>query len=685
MNRVFSNFKFIFLAVIFFTAASAGAKDFSSWRTYSQGVLVSETTSFAPGTSGVLGFKIKLIKGWHTYWVNPGDSGSAINITVKNPDGAKVKTIHHPYPERLETGPLISFGYSDEVLLPMDIEVAKSARVGSRLDFEMDIEWLICEDACIPAFDTFKISVPVTALSEVKPSDEFALFQKTRAMVPALSQDNVKFEASDSGNQKLDLSKIQTNNEFVDFYPFKGSGVSNGKAEVSSVKPLILNFKNSNVPRSSDSRVGILILRDPETKALRALEFGNSGWSFVGGGSDGQSLWWMLLSAFLGGLILNLMPCVFPILSIKMLSLLKTAKESASEVRRQNLAYAGGVLFSFLAVALTLSALRSAGQFVGWGFQLQSPIFLSLLIWLFFLLALNLLGAFEIEFLDANVGNKLTRIKGVWGSFFTGVLAVVVASPCTAPFMGVALGFGLSQSTWILVAVFLSLGLGLAAPYLVFVVAPGLAKHLPRPGAWMLRVRQVMAFPLLLTVIWLLWVLSQISGTNSLLGVISGCVALGFAVWLSSWVKHLARLAALVILAGSLLFVRVVEDPKPAMDKDWVAFSPEKLQSLKGQNIFINMTADWCLTCKVNEALVFSQPEVLELLKSKNVHLLKGDWTKRDEDITRFLNQYSRVGVPFYVLFSEAHRDGQILPEVLTKSSFMDWINREIPDKEVQK
>jgi thiol:disulfide interchange protein len=447
---------------------------------------------------------------------------------------------------------------------------------------------------------------------------------------------------------------------------------------------LELKFNKANVPQAKSDRTGVLLTRVKATGQIEAWQYGDSGWRFeqVHAGAPAGDIWWMLLSAFLGGLILNLMPCVFPILSIKLLSLLKLGEAHPKEVRANNAAYVAGVLISFIGIAAVLSALRTAGHLVGWGFQLQSPVFLSLLCWLFFSLALNLLGVFEIDFLNAGFGDRLTRASGITGSFFTGVLAVVVASPCTAPFMGVALGFGLSQSTPILIATFTMLGLGLAFPYILFAVFPSWIRVLPRPGLWMVRVKQAMAFPLLLTLVWLLWVLGEVRGPNAQAIVLAGCVALGFALWLSEWRRQVALFVAGVTILGGMTYVYRTEKHAAHAESGpdiWQPYSAALLESLRGKNVFVNMTADWCLTCKVNERLVFSDPEILDLLKKKNINLLKGDWTQRNAEITLFLNRYERAGVPFYVLYSPQHPGGQTLPEVLTKSSFKDWIDKEYP------
>jgi thiol:disulfide interchange protein DsbD len=290
-----------------------------------------------------------------------------------------------------------------------------------------------------------------------------------------------------------------------------------------------------------------------------------------------------------------------------------------------------------------------------------------------------LIGVYEIDLLDAGFGHSLTKHGGLWGSFFTGVLAVVVSSPCTAPFMGVALGFGLAQPTPILLGVFLSLGLGLAFPYLLFVVFPSWVNILPRPGAWMKTLKQVMAIPLLLTIVWLVWILFQVRGINGVCIVLIGCIALGFALFMKGQFVRAMAVMALFVCAGLIYNSHSVALHSEQVNGLWEPYSEARLTELKGKNVFVNMTADWCLTCKVNERLVFDDAEVQALLKVKNVVWLKGDWTERNEEITRFLNRYDRVGVPFYVLYSLQNPAGTPLPEVLTKAAFIEFINKEFP------
>jgi len=669
------------LSVSLFSFACFAEKDFSSWRKFSQGRLVSETDGLNPGNPGTLGFYVKLAPHWHTYWVNPGDSGTALRLSFKNSPGVRVKQVHMPVPERIMTGPLISFAYSNEVLFLIDVETSTDMKLGTSAAFEADVEWLICEDVCIPAFDTVKLSLPLKPLAEIRPSAEFALFQKTRAALPVPKSPYPKMV--DRGDTlELEVGEF-SGRQFIEFFPFKNSGANNAKPKAISESPLILSFAKGSVAREKEERVGVLVSKD-RAGNIEAWQFGDGGWSFDESIEvPKQDIWWMILSAFLGGLILNLMPCVFPVLSIKLLSLLKHADAHPEVVRRENFAYVAGVLVSFLAIAGALIGVRAAGAFVGWGFQLQSPLFLAAMIWLFFALSLNLAGFFEIDFLDAGIGGRFTRLGGMTGSFFTGVLAVIVASPCTAPFMGVALGFGLTQSTATLVLIFLSLGLGLAFPYLVFALFPKMIRIMPRPGAWMNTLKKIMAVPLIMTTVWLIWVLAQVLGDAGVICVLVGCVYIAMWVLLK---RKIFRFLFPFIVALNAFALGVIEKraesrhaAKLSLPSDWRPFK-EGMPELKDERVLIDMTADWCLTCKVNERLVLDTPEVMALLKEKKVTLIKGDWTQRNEEITRFLARYDRVGVPFYVLYSPQHPQGQVLPEVLSKSTFIELISKEFPN-----
>jgi DsbC/DsbD-like thiol-disulfide interchange protein len=389
---------FLTLLALFSSLAFAD-KDFSSWRKFTNGELILETTALAPGSVGAAGLRVTLVEPWHTYWVNAGDSGAGVRMTFRPSDGLKVKSVQMPLPKRFTTGPLVSFAYDYEVLFPIELEVDGKVPAGRDLKLVLDAEWLVCAEVCIPAIETFELTVPVRALQDIKPGSQFKLFQKTRTHLPRTDMASPK--RSESGNRvRLEFPSWKSDEfEFVDFFPFKNAGLTNAPPAVVSEWPLILELEKSDVPPAHPKRLGLLVSRSRVTGALQAWQFGDSGWRFEAESgatppSQGQGLLWMLISAFLGGLILNLMPCVFPILSMKLLSVMKLSEAHPREVRAQNFAYVLGVLVSFLLIALTLSVFRSAGQMVGWGFQLQSPVFVSVLVWIFFLLTLNLVGVF---------------------------------------------------------------------------------------------------------------------------------------------------------------------------------------------------------------------------------------------------------------------------------------------------
>lgn len=396
------------------------------------------------------------------------------------------------------------------------------------------------------------------------------------------------------------------------------------------------------------------------------------------GGAEAQqssqpSFLLMALFAFLGGVVLNLMPCVFPVLALKVLSLVNASSISRQEQQAHGLSYSAGVVGSFLLVGGVLLALRAAGEALGWGFQLQTPWLVACLAFLFFALALSLSGFIEFGAGWAGAGQDLTERSGHSGSFFTGVLAVVVASPCTAPFMGAALGFALVQPPISALSIFAALGVGMAAPFLLLVLVPQFATVLPKPGAWMVSFKEIMAIPLYLTVIWLVWVVGRQTGVDGMATVLSGCVLIYIALWLwrsGSGVKRAASAVALV--AAVALATGPLLDRKPrATESVANAYSAEKVLQLRasGKAVFVNLTADWCITCLANERVALSKPSVMQAFDRTNVAYLKGDWTNNDPVITDLLRQYDRSGVPLYLLFpADPSKPAEILPQVLTPS-----------------
>jgi thiol:disulfide interchange protein DsbD len=386
----------------------------------------------------------------------------------------------------------------------------------------------------------------------------------------------------------------------------------------------------------------------------------------------------MLLFAFLGGLILNLMPCVFPVLSIKALALAQSGGESRAVQRSHALAYTAGVVLSFLAVAGLLLVLRAGGASLGWGFQLQSPVFVAVLIYVLFALGLSMSGLVEFGGRLMGAGQSLAAKPGHAGAFFTGVLAVLVASPCTAPFMGAALGFALTQSAWVSLTVFAALGLGLAAPFLAIGFIPALARKLPRPGAWMVTFRQAMAFPLYLTVVWLLWVLARQTDADAVGLVLVGLTGLAFGLWLKSRAVKYAPAVVIVVALGALAHPALRAAPPAVAGAGidaaaWQPYSADRVQALAagGQTVFVNFTADWCLTCKVNERTTLASARVQRAFAEHNIALVKGDWTRYDPAITAALAEHGRSGVPLYLV---VRPDGEadVLPQILTPGGVIE-------------
>lgn len=652
-------------------------KDLSSWRKYTSGKLISESQSVSPGSITNLAFQITLKPKWHTYWVNPGDSGAPPRLDFTASRGLRVVSVDLPFPERFETGPLMSFAYKDEVLFPIRLEVDSKVKPGDQLSLKLNAEWLVCEEVCIPAIDEFHLDLEVVDPDQVKPNEHFQSIQRARALVPTVVT-TVPEISEEANGQVSSLIKWDLKRHWIEFFPYRNVGISTAAPKVERQGEFLhVVYEKAAASKSYEGGLGIVVYKDPGSRRLNSLGFGSAPpvWRQVNASGVWWSEWgWMLLWAWVGGLILNLMPCVFPILSIKLLSLVKLSASEPREVRIQNLLYSIGVVVSFLAIGGVIAFTQALGTSIGWGFQLQSPYFVAGLAWLFTFLSFNLLGFFELHLINANWGHQWTRMGGRSGAFFTGILAVVVASPCTAPFMGAALGFGIAQPVVVMMSVFAALGLGLASPYLTFTVWPNWIRFLPKPGQWMVRFKQISALPLLATVAWLLWILRNQRGDQVLLLGLAGCALVLLWVAILRW-RRLPLSLVMVLLLGLMLGISRMSPPeglRQTADGIWQPYSESQLAELKGQSVFVNMTADWCLTCKVNERLVFADPRVLAEFSNRGVSMLKGDWTQRNPEITRFLQKYDRVGVPFYVLFSPSHPEGLVLPEILTKNEVLN-------------
>ncbi|SED47717.1 thiol:disulfide interchange protein DsbD [Rhizobiales bacterium GAS191] len=700
------------LALAALVAPAARALESAPVKTpHAEVTLVSESGAVEPGKTFRLGLRFRLTKGWHIYWVNPGDAGEPPHLDLTLPQGATASDIAWPTPLRIPEGPVMTYSYLGDVLLPLTVTAPGTL---TAFPITAKASWLICEKICVPEEGSFRLDLPVGAASS---SPEARLFAAADARIPRPSP----YAGTLSPDAVLSLSGAGITPSSVreaTFFPEKWGAIEDAAPQTLSVEDgkltLALKPAQSFDPKAALS--GVLSLTDAQGQesflAVAATPDGTASAAPVQAGAMPVAaktvgvtqapvvtqappadigVAAMLLFAFLGGLILNLMPCVFPILAIKAVAIAGLAGHQRGAVRAEAAAYTGGVLVAFAILAAVLIALRSAGSIAGWGFQFQSPAFVAALAFLFVAVGLNLSGVFEVGGGFVGAGSGLANRGGRLGSFFTGFLAVLVATPCTAPFMGAAIAAALSATPVVTLAVFLALGLGLAAPYALLALIPGLTRLLPKPGAWMVILRQALAFPMYAASAWLVWVISQQAGSDGVLATASGIVLVALAAWiigvtqgregrarpLGRSVASLAALGALAILYG------VATAPVPsatalAATGSETPYSSARLASLRaeGRPVFVNMTAAWCVTCLVNERVALSSEAVKSAFAQRNVAYLKGDWTRADPAISDFLREHGRDGVPLYLLYPPRGQAPIVLPQLLTASSVLEELDR---------
>jgi thiol:disulfide interchange protein DsbD len=691
------------------------------------------------GASAQAGLYFKLEPGWHVYWKNPGDAGLPPHIRWTLPEGVTAGGLQYPAPKRLPLPPLMDFGYEDEVLFPLTLNVAQMAKTGPAV-LDAKVDWLVCSERCIPGKAELEVSRTILdqAGKAGATSADSALFNRFLARIPkpASAGFKVGFEPAKEGFRlTVETGRKETEGAF---FSADQDIVDNPAAQVltATAKGLTLELKkDANLAESPKQLRGVLELtggrafeivalpgavaamgttaEKPAAETQTPVDSGAAAGSqapavqtqqtasatssaAAGQGAGGQAakasgveVLRISALAFLGGLILNLMPCVFPVLFLKGLALVNSGNEERHKLRAHGLVYAAGILVSFWALVAVLLGLRAAGATLGWGFQFQSPVFLSLMAGLLFFLGLSLAGQFEIGLTLTSAGGSLAAKQGYTGSFFTGVLAVVVATPCTAPFMGAAIGYALAQSAAVTFAVFTALALGLAAPYVALTLQPAWTRILPRPGAWMEVLRQAVSVPIFATVIWLAWVLANAYGAGLLVSLLSGFLLLAIAGWfLGRWpAKRWAEGVAAAILLGVVALSALAPQKltaasetlnPPEMTGVWQPWSEAAVsRSLAaGQPVFVDFTAKWCLSCQVNERVALGQPGVEQAFQARNVVLMKADWTRHDEAITQALTALGRSGVPAYALYTPGQKEPQMLPEVLTPGIVTDALEK---------
>jgi len=734
--------------------------------------LVTLEDGLVPGRTTWVGVRLQHAPHWHTYWQMPGDAGLPTRLKWTLEPGYAAGEVQWPVPRRLRVGDLANYGYEGSVLLPVELRVPPSASVGARSRLALHVDWLVCNDLCIPGGADLAAELPVRAAADVHPGPEAAAIEAARRLVPAPVALEGARASLQGGKVVLEFSGAHLAGAAaaphgLEFFPYEADRIVAAAQQVLKVqgrrvrldlqasKPIAAGFKalrgvlvaDGGPSGNAGGWAGTIDLALDGAPAGAASSGpagvdANSGPAATSAGNGGTqdagaaaaaaapgsvaapataaAFALALAGAFLGGLILNLMPCVFPVLSLKLIGLARHRGLAPRQLRRHGAAYALGVVLSFVGLAALLLGLRAAGAQIGWGFQLQSPWVIAALIGLFFLIGLNLIGAFEFT-LGAGAIHRIINSdaidrlcsgsaadtaqaghEGLGSSFATGVLAAVVASPCTAPFMGAALGYAVTQSALVALAIFAALGAGMAAPYFALTLAPSWLARLPRPGAWMERLKQLMAFPMFLTCVWLFWVLGQQVGIDAVGAVLGALVGIGLWAWATGqaqrgmpkmrWFAGGAAVATLAVVLPLLHTAVQAGAAAPAeaagrsehaaaaagvagraAPADWSHWTREgQVEALaQGSPVFVDFTAAWCITCQANKRLVLHDERVEAAFRQHGVVRLQADWTRHDEAISRELARLQRSGVPVYVLYDRRGVQ-HVLPEILSTQAVLD-------------
>jgi thiol:disulfide interchange protein len=647
--------------------------------------LVSATSTVAPGGTLQAGLAVTLEPHWHVYWINAGDAGYPPKITWTLPPGIKAGPLQFPIPKRLPNDILMDFGYESSVVFPTQFTVASSVKPGP-VHLDAKVDWVVCARVCVPGKAHLGLNLTVVnGAPSVRPTGALA---ESLKLIPKPPSADVKFTVI-GGKSDFVLTLITGHKETAaEFYPFDQDQIINAAPQ--TVEPLP-NGVRLRIKRAEDlaklpAQLHGLIKISP-TQAYDLTAPVTPGEVAAGTKSSDSSSGITAITAiglaFLGGIILNLMPCVFPVLFLKGLALVQSSGEERSRLRSHGLVYTLGILVSFWIIVAVLLALRAGGAQAGWGFQLQSPVFIAVLALGLFFFALSLAGQFELGLSLTSAGGELAQKQGFAGSFFTGVLATIVATPCTAPLMGAAIGFALAQPAGITFAVFTALGLGLATPYLLLSFQPAWTRILPRPGRWMETLKQLTAVPLFATVIWLAWLFGRLYGSSGSLDhmayLLGGFLLVAIAGWtLARWPARWGSAIAAVVLGAAALAISLYSPKDTTLV--WQPYSQQVLDQARaaGHPVFIDFTAAWCLSCQVNERLVLRSADVQRQFADHKLTLLKADWTQYDPEITKELASLNRSGVPTYVIYpTNQTAPVDVLPELLTKDLVLAAIDRD--------
>jgi thiol:disulfide interchange protein DsbD len=699
---------------------------------HTQARLILSADTARPGDTVLAGVDLKMEPGWHTYWKNPGEAGMATKIEWQLPPGVTAGEIQWPLPEILPPAEVTTYGYNDEVVLLVPLTLATNLPSGP-LDLKAKVSWLECKEVCIPGSGEVEATLNITNWNgsyALNLSANYSLFQKWRHKLPVLQNPNgvgrdirAWWEETTNSDTRLLVIELAAENSMVDFYPDATDSYEiQGATEKSSTSTNNVRLRKLVKKYSGDwpkeisgvlafqyetGRGGVIIhLPVGDITPMNQLVAQkpippDEGSLFDWKDLDWQHLFQMLLYAFIGGLILNIMPCVLPVIALKILGFINHAQHEPGRVRPLGLIYAAGVLVSFLALAAIVIGVKAAGHHAGWGMQFGSPEFIVVLTALITLVALNLFGVFEITLggRTLSAAGQLAGKQGALGAFFNGLLATALATPCTAPFLAPALGFAFAQSASLIILIFLFVGLGLAAPYVVLSWNPVWLKFLPKPGAWMEKFKIAMGFPMLLTAVWLFNLAADDYGMNVLwLGVF--LVLMAFAAWIfGEFVqrgragKGIALVIVLILVIGGYAFalenqlhwrepiiVTTAASLKTSSEGiDWQPWSPAAVTQARaaGKPVLVDFTADWCLTCQVNKKIAIETASVRKKLKDINAVALVGDYTHFPDSITAELNRFNRAGVPLVLVYPKnPDAEPMVLPAVLTPGIVLNALDR---------
>ena len=614
----------------------------------------------------LIGIRMDMQKNWHTYWKNPGDSGGPIKVNWSHDDNVSISELNWPTPSLIPYEPLMTYGYKDFVIFPF--EITNSNNKNSVI--EASIDFLICDDICVPEKAFIKTNLQDIETDNLLYEWFLRVPAQTLPVRASLDKDFINIRFSSPFNVTSAIF-------FVDDQDI----VEHASDQILSKEEnnYLLRVKKIEDVELFDNLSGVISINNNESFIINAE---------IGGATQNSlniSFLQALIFAFVGGLILNLMPCVFPIISLKVLSFVSMSNQSPSKIRAHALSFCTGVMISFLMIGLAMILLKQAGLFLGWGFQLQSPVIVGLLSLLMFVIGLVLLS-------DINIGSSLTRLGGVGssdnliGSFSTGILAVIVASPCTAPFMGAALGYALIQPSGVTLPVFSALGLGFAFPYFMLSASPSLINYLPKPGSWMVTLKEFFAFPMFATSIWLIWVFSFQTSSNEVIFLLITILLISLLIWIASKINKPNYSIVIFIIAVFIIFFQFKDIPSKEIQSpsalklesfnyvEWNENIENEYQN-KNQAYLINFTAAWCITCQTNDKIALSRPNIKEYIYENNIEYIIADWTNKNDDILKTLESYNRNGVPLYIFWKPGMIEPKILPAILTEQILLDSFN----------